>query len=31
MKKNKQLKIFPDFNKDDFAALGVNSKDLKRI
>ncbi|MDY6300406.1 MAG: hypothetical protein SPL96_00750 [Bacteroidales bacterium] len=31
MKKNKQLKIFPDFNKDDFAALGVNTKDIKRI
>lgn len=31
MKKKKQLKIFPDFNKDDFAALGVNTKDIKRI
>ena len=31
MKKNKQLKIFPDFNKDDFAALGVSTKDIKKI
>ncbi len=31
MKKNKQLKIFPDFNRDDFIALGVKNKDIKRI
>ena len=31
MKKNKQLKIFPDFHKDDFLALGVKTKDIKRI
>ena len=31
MKKNKQLKIFPDFSKDDFIALGVKTKDIKRI
>lgn len=31
MKKKKQLKIFPDFNKDDFIALGVKTKDIKKI
>lgn len=31
MKKKKQLKIFPDFNRDDFIALGVKEKEIKRI
>ena len=31
MKKQKQLKIFPDFNRDDFIALGVKENDIKRI
>lgn len=31
MKKKKQLKIFLDFNRDDFIALGVKEKEIKRI
>ena len=31
MKKKKQLKIFPDFNRDDFIALGVKEKEIKKI
>lgn len=31
MKKKKQLKLFPDFNRDDFIALGVKEKEIKRI
>ena len=31
MKKKKQLKMSPDFNKDDFIALGVKTNEIKRI